>query len=140
MAVLQLSCPHAQMFDFLYHTVLTALPLLIPVFVLMAERLRPVRERSRRLWLRAAFVAYALSLVLLIVNAWAAGDGGLFFLAFYGSLETVPPIVYAAYCLQLAASLALLIVINWKTIQIFFFARKTESGKSPDAGSGERAQ
>lgn len=103
--------------QFILSTLVTALPAILPVFVLMCTRIRPMRFRAQRNLLLLAIAAYAGA-----IGAFAAHAAGLaggvaeFYAAFYGTPARMTGWCMAGYAGQGLAVFALMLIVNWTTI------------------------
>lgn len=119
------------MLSWLLNTTLMAVPFLIPVVIFMIARRRGFRWPIQKTLLGVAFLFYAASLLAFTVTAWQSNDPRVFFLAFYGLTEEPSAATLTGYALQGLAVVALMFVVNWKTIMLY---------KGVDDGSAQTAK
>lgn len=118
------------MLSWLLNTTLMAIPFLIPVVIFLIARFKGFRWPIQKTLFGVAFLFYAASLIAFSVTAWQSGDPRVFFLAFYGLTESPSASTMTGYALQGLAVVALMFVVNWKTIMLY---------KGVDDGSGKTA-
>ena len=103
--------------QFILSTLLTALPAILPVFVLMW----PMRFRAQKVLMAAAFLCYAEALAAFALHAAEiAGGAPAFFNAFYGSPSVMTPYAMAGYAGQCLAVFALMLIVNWRAMVGYF--------------------
>lgn len=120
----------------LYNTLLTALPFLIPIFVLMIARLRPPAWKPQRLFLRASLGFYFAALGCFAANAVEEGTPMAFFGAFYGTIPDKTALVFWGYGFVSLATIAMFFVVNWDTVRLFTH-RKKDGAALDDRSSGQ---
>lgn len=101
------------------NTLLIALPLLAPLLVLLIARRRGLRWPAQKKLLWASLGFWMLSLAIFAAEAFVQGAPQVFFKAFYGEFEELSTLVFCGYAAQLLALIALLLVVNWKTILLY---------------------
>jgi len=110
--------------QFILSTLLTALPAILPVFVLMCARIWPMRFRAQKVLMAAAFALHAAEI---------AGGAPAFFNAFYGSPSVMTPYAMAGYAGQCLAVFALMLIVNWRAMVGYFSDEpQTKAAKSSD--------
>lgn len=102
-----------------------AMPILIPLIVLIAMKRWPMKWKGQRIAMRAAWVFYGLALVAFGLHARACAAGAQeFFLAWWGAAATSTEWAYAGWALQGFAVVALMFVVNWNTVRLFIDAKR----------------
>lgn len=102
-----------------------AMPILIPLIVLIAMKRWPMKWKGQRIAMRAAWVFYGLALVAFGLHARACAAGAQeFFLAWWGVAATSTEWAYAGWALQGFAVVALMFVVNWNTVRLFTDAKR----------------
>lgn len=120
--------------QFILSMLLTALPAILPVFVLMCARIWPMRFRAQKVLMAAAFLCYAEALAAFALHAAEiAGGAPAFFNAFYGSPSVMTPYAMAGYAGQCLAVFALMLIVNWRAMVGYFSDEpQTKAAKSSD--------
>ena len=107
--------------NFILSTLLTALPLILPVFVLMCAKIWPMRFRAQKVLMAAALVVYAAALIAFGLHSAEIGGGTQgFFNAFYGAPAVMTSYALAGYAGQAAAVFALMLIVNWRAMVGYF--------------------
>lgn len=120
--------------QFILQTLLTAFPFILPIFILLIAKKVGFRYPQQRPFFRAAFVLYGAALVAFAAHAFTFGDGAAeFFRAYYGSPVEKTTLCYLGFLGQGLAVVALLFVVNWNTIELFFMRSKKASNEQKDA-------
>ena len=105
------------MLNWLIGTLFMAFPLLLPIFILMIARKIGYRWPAQRLFMRVA-------------------------LAFYGAASDATLLYYLGLACQILAIVALMFVVNWKVIRLYYgedwkapagFMTKEEAEKAANA-------
>lgn len=126
--------------QFILSTLFTAMPAVIPVFVLMCTRIRPMRYRTQHLLMKAALALYIFGIAGFAAHAWQLGLGASeFFNAFYGAPQEKTLFCYAGYAGQGFAAFAVMLIINWGAL-VTYFGRKpalADGFKEPEAAAGK---
>lgn len=105
-------------------TLLTAFPWVLPLVILLIAKVKGFSSIRQRRFFWVSLMAYGLALVALLMHCMGEPKGiSLFYEVFYRG--ATPPSVwaYVAYALELVAAVCLLVVINWKTLTLFFKGR-----------------
>lgn len=131
------------MLNWLIGTLFMAFPLLLPIFILMIGRKIGYRWPAQRLFMRVALAFYAISLVLIGGHAAETGLGlQEFFNAYYGAASDSTLLYYLGLACQILAIVALMFVVNWKVIRLYYgedwkapagFMTKEEAEKAANA-------
>lgn len=131
------------MLNWLIGTLFMAFPLLLPIFILMIARKIGYRWPAQRLFMRVALAFYAISLVLIGGHAAETGLGlQEFFNAYYGAASDATLLYYLGLACQILAIVALMVVVNWKVIRLYYgedwkapagFMTKEEAEKAANA-------
>ena len=131
------------MLNWLIGTLFMAFPLLLPIFILMIARKIGYRWPAQRLFMRVALAFYAISLVLIGGHAAETGLGlQEFFNAYYGAASDATLLYYLGLACQILAIVALMFVVNWKVIRLYYgedwkapagFMTKEEAEKAANA-------
>ena len=109
------------MLNWLIGTLFMAFPLLLPIFILMIARKIGYRWPAQRLFMRVALAFYAISLVLIGGHAAETGLGlQEFFNAYYGAASDATLLYYLGLACQILAIVALMFVVNWKVIRLYY--------------------
>lgn len=119
----------------LYNTLLTALPFLIPIFVLMIARLRPPAWKPQRIFLRLSLGLYFAALGCYAANAVEEGTPMAFFGAFYGTIPDKTPLVFWGYGFVILAIVAMFFVVNWDTVRLF--TQRKNASASDERSNGQ---
>ena len=117
--------------QFILQTLLTAVPFILPILILLIAKKVGFRYPQQRPFFRAAFVLYGAALVAFAAHAFTFGNGAAeFFRAYYGSPAEKTTLCYLGFLGQGLAVVALLFVVNWNTIELFFMKSKKASNAS----------
>lgn len=110
-----------KMLSLLFNTLLTAFPFLLPIVILLIAKKTGFRYKQQRPFFIASFVFYGLALAAFAAHAVSAGGGAQeFFRAYYGSPVEKTMLCYGGFLGQGLAVVALLFVVNWSTVELFF--------------------
>lgn len=136
------------MLNWLIGTLFTAFPLLLPLMILMIARKVGYRWPAQRLLMRVALGFYAVSLVFIGAHAADTGLGVQeFFNAYYGKASQATMLYYLGLASQVLAIVALMFVVNWKVVRLFYgedwkapagFMTKAEAERSEKAEAAEQ--
>ena len=103
------------MLSLLFNTLLTAFPFLLPIVILLIAKKTGFRYKQQRPFF------YGLALAAFAAHAVSAGGGAQeFFRAYYGSPVEKTMLCYGGFLGQGLAVVALLFVVNWSTVELFF--------------------
>lgn len=118
-----------------------ALPILLPVVILICLRFWPMKFRAQRFFMVLAWVFYGLSFVAFGFHAKdAANVVQEFTVAFWGAPSAPSSWCMAGWCLQGLAVLSLMLVVNWSTIRLFTEAKKKrEERQAQEAQKDQKA-
>lgn len=138
------------MLNWLIGTLFTAFPLLLPLMILMIARKVGYRWPAQRLFMRVALGFYAVSLVFIGAHAAESGLGiQEFFNAYYGKASEATMLYYLGLACQMLAIVALMFVVNWKVIRLFYgedwkapagFMTKAEADEAKAAAEATESQ
>lgn len=118
-----------------------AMPLLLPVIILICLRIWPMKFRAQRFFMVFAWLCYGLSFVAFGVHAKDAVNAiQEFTVAFWGAPSEPSSWCMVGWCLQGFAVLALMLVVNWSTIRLFIEAKQNREGhKAPEVSTKPKA-
>lgn len=125
---------------FIVSTLLTAFPVILPVIILLIAKLVGYRYPVQKPLMMTALALYALALLAFAAHGWITGLGpGEFFRAYYGHPAERTWACMTGYAGQALAVVALLFVVNWSTVRLFFLRPNAKKDAGSQAAEGESA-